>query len=124
MVAQEHGGIILNIGASTAIRGRINGINYCASKAGVLVMTKCLALELAPKVRVNCIIPGLVWTEEAIDRFRLNDPEALKAREEEIPLGHVGSPADIVEAAVFLMSDAAMYINGQKIIIDGGQFMH
>lgn len=123
MLEQEQGGIILNIGASTGIRGRKNGLNYCASKAGVLIMTKCLAMELAPKIRVNCLIPGMTRTEELEQRFELNNPEKLKAVEAEIPLRRVAAPEEIAEVASFLLSDGARYINGQKVIVDGGQFM-
>lgn len=121
MLQQEQGGIILNIGASTGIRGRLNGINYCASKAGVLVMTKCLAMELAPKIRVNCVIPGLVQTEDTEKRLHLDDPKNVRLRE--IPLGRVGLPEEIAQIVSFLLSPEASYINGQKIIADGGQFM-
>ncbi|HEU5382332.1 MAG TPA: SDR family NAD(P)-dependent oxidoreductase, partial [Ktedonobacteraceae bacterium] len=86
MLQQEDGGIILNIGASTGIRARKNGINTCASKAGIMIITQCLALELGPKVRANTIIPGLTRTEETEHRFNLNDPSVLRSREETIPL--------------------------------------
>jgi NAD(P)-dependent dehydrogenase (short-subunit alcohol dehydrogenase family) len=123
MLQQEEGGIILNVGASTAIRGRLNGINYCASKAGVLVMTKCLALELAPKVRVNCIIPGFIRTGEIEERFALHVPENVKAHERGIPLGRIGTPEEVADIVDFVISDKARYVNGQKIFVDGGQFM-
>jgi NAD(P)-dependent dehydrogenase (short-subunit alcohol dehydrogenase family) len=123
MLEQEQGGIILNIGASTGIRGRKNGLNYCASKAGVLIMTKCLAMELAPKIRVNCLIPGMTRTEELEQRFELNNPEKLKVVEAEIPLRRVAAPEEIAEVASFMLSPGAAYINGQKLIVDGGQFM-
>ncbi len=123
MLQQEDGGIILNIASSTAIGGRINGINYCASKAGVLVMTKCLALELAPKVRVNCIIPGFIRTGETEQRFQLDNPKNIQAQEHTIPLHRIGEPEEVADVVGFLVSHAARYINGQKIIVDGGQFM-
>jgi len=123
MLQQEQGGIILNVGAPTALRGRKNGLNYCASKAGVLVMTKCLALELAPKIRVNCLIPGAIWTEETEKRFGYHDPEQRRAKEETIPVGYIGTPEDVANVVPFLLSSEARYINGQKIIIDGGQLM-
>jgi NAD(P)-dependent dehydrogenase (short-subunit alcohol dehydrogenase family) len=124
MVRQSGGGVILNIGASTGIRARRDGLNYCAAKAGVLVMTKCMAMELAPRVRVNCLIPGMTRTGEMVERFHLDDADALARVEAEIPLGRVASPEEIADVACFLLSAQAEYINGQKIIADGGQFMY
>jgi 3-oxoacyl-[acyl-carrier protein] reductase len=123
MLRQGQEGIILNIGASTGIRGRKNGLNYCASKAGVLVMTKCLALELAPKIRVNCVIPGSIWTEETEKRHAYYDPQRLHAKEEQIPLKRIGTPEEVANVVAFLLAHEARYINGQKILVDGGEFM-
>src|SRR6266487_1535246 len=123
MLQQEDGGSILNIGASTGIRGRKNGINTCASKAGIMVMTQCLALELGPKIRVNTIVPGLTRTEETEQRFHLDDSADLRARTEAIPLQRIGTPEDIAHAVTMLLSDQARFINGQKIVVDGGQYM-
>lgn len=123
MALQETGGIILNIGAPTGIKGRLNGINTCASKAGMMVMTKCLALELGPKVRVNTIIPGLTLTEETGERYHLNDPAVLRTKAEGIPLQRIAMPEDIANAVLFLLSDAAAFINGSQLVVDGGQYM-
>lgn len=123
MLQQDQEGIILNIGASTGIRGRKNGLNYCASKAGVLVMTKCLAFELSPKIRVNCVIPGSIWTEETEKRHAYDDPQLLHAKEEQIPLKRIGTPEEVADVVAFLLADKARYINGQKILVDGGEFM-
>jgi 3-oxoacyl-[acyl-carrier protein] reductase len=123
MLQQDDGGIILNIGASTGIRGRKNGINTCASKAGIMVMTQCLALELGPKIRVNTIIPGLTRTQETERRFHLDDPAVLHAREETVPLQRIGTPEDVANTVTMLLSDEARFINGQKIVVDGGQYM-
>jgi 3-oxoacyl-[acyl-carrier protein] reductase len=123
MLQQEDGGLILNIGASTGIRARKNGINTCASKAGIMIMTQCLALELGPKIRANTIIPGLTRTEETERRFHLNDPSILHAREETIPLQRIGTPEDIANVVALLLTDDAGFINGQKIVVDGGQYM-
>jgi NAD(P)-dependent dehydrogenase (short-subunit alcohol dehydrogenase family) len=123
MLQQEDGGVILNIGASTGIRARKNGINTCSSKAGLMLMTQCLALELAPKVRVNTIIPGLTLTDETADRFHLSDPEVLRAREQSVPLQRIGRPEDIADAVLMMLSDEACFITGQRIVVDGGQYM-
>ncbi len=77
---KREAGNIINISASTGIRGRKNGCNYCASKAGVINLTKCLALELAPKIRVNCIVPGYIETEEVMTRYKLDRKGELCGR--------------------------------------------
>lgn len=117
------GGSIVNIGATTGIRPRRNGANYCASKAGLLHLTKCMALELAPTIRVNCLIPGMIDTEEMRDRYRYADPDARRDLLDEIPQGRIGTPVELADALEFLVSDRSRYVTGQKFIIDGGQFM-
>lgn len=114
---------IVNIGATTGIRPRRNGVNYCASKAGLLHMTKCLALELAPRIRVNCLIPGMTETQELIDRFRLDDPVARAAVIAEIPARRTGTTDEVADALEFLIGPDSRYMTGQKLVIDGGQFM-
>jgi len=123
MITQEEGGIILNIGASTGIRGRRNGVNTCASKAALMIMTQCLALELAPKIRVNTIIPGFVMTEETESRFGLTDPDVRSKRLEAVPLGRLGHPEDVADAVMLMLAPSARFITGQKIVVDGGQNM-
>lgn len=88
-----------------------------------MVMTLCLALELGPKIRVNTIVPGLTKTEETVERLHLDDPAVLHAREELIPLKRIGTPEDIANVVTLLISDEAGFINGQKILVDGGQYM-
>jgi 3-oxoacyl-[acyl-carrier protein] reductase len=123
MMTQNSGSVILNIGASTGIRGRRNGINTCAAKAGLMVMTQCLALELAPKIRVNTIVPGLTFTDETERRFQLDDPSERSTQEATIPLGRLGLPEDVADAVMLLLSDDARYITGQRLLVDGGRFM-
>lgn len=123
MLRQKDGGVILNIGASTGISGRRNGVNTCASKAGLMVMTQCLALELGPKIRVNTIIPGLTVTEETEQRFGLDDPASRRTREEAVPLGRLGLPEDVADAVMLMLASESRYITGQKIVVDGGQNM-
>lgn len=116
-------GSVVNVAATTGIRPRLNGANYCASKAGLLHLTKCLALELAPTIRVNSLIPGMIDTEEMNTRFRTDEPEFRDRLLAEIPQGHIGSPEAMADALEFLVSEKASYITGQKMIVDGGQFM-
>jgi len=123
MLEQDEGGVILNIGASTGIRGRRNGANTCASKAGLMMLTQCLALELAPKIRVNTIVPGLTVTDETEQRFGLHDPAVRRTREESIPMQRLGSPEDIADAVMLMLADESRFITGQKIVVDGGQYM-
>jgi 3-oxoacyl-[acyl-carrier protein] reductase len=123
MLRQDDGGVILNIGASTGMRGRRNGVNTCASKAGLMMMTQCLALELAPRIRVNTIIPGLVETPETEKRFSLNDPTARRAREESVPMQRLGQPDDLADAVMLMLSRESRFVTGQKFVVDGGQNM-
>ncbi|MEV7425367.1 MULTISPECIES: SDR family NAD(P)-dependent oxidoreductase [unclassified Streptomyces] len=116
-------GTIVNVGATTGIRPRKNGANYAASKAGLLHLTKCLALELAPTLRVNCLIPGMTETQELVTRFRLTEPQHRAAALSEIPQRRIGSPDDIADALEYLVGPLSGYVTGQKLIVDGGQFM-
>ena len=112
----EHGGTILNI-ASVGGLGPEPGIGwYNATKAAVIHLTRQLAYELAPSVRVNAIAPGLVRTYFA--RALWEPREDLVAGH--IPLGRIGEPDDIATAALFLVSDAASWITGSVLTVDGG----
>ena len=86
------------------------------------MLTRCLALELAPhNIRVNTVAPGLIDTPMTL--AVTSDEERKQRRIEAIPLGRLGQPADIAEAALFLLSDAASYITGQIVHPDGGVFV-
>jgi 3-oxoacyl-[acyl-carrier protein] reductase len=123
MIEQPGGGNIINIGAFTGIRARRNGVNTCSSKAGLMIMTQCLALELGPNVRVNTIVPGLVVTDETERRFGLSDPGVRRAREETVPMQRLGRPNDVADAVMLLLAPEANFITGQRMIVDGGQNM-
>ena len=92
---------------------------YSVSKAGLIGLTKALAKELGPAgVRVNALAPGLIETRFAEALFK--NEQVYQSLMAHVPLGRHGQPADVVGAAVFLASDAAAYITGQVLVIDGG----
>jgi len=123
MLTAGPGAAIVNVGATTGIRPRRDGVNYCASKAGLLQLTKCLAVELAPRIRVNCLIPGMTETDELTARYRLHDPAALAAVVAGIPQARIGTTDDVADALEFLVGQGSAYMTGQKLVVDGGQFM-
>ncbi len=116
-------GCILNLGATTGLKGRKNGVNYCSARAGILTFTKCLALELAPRIRVNTITPGWIDTAEVRERYQLDIPENLAKAEASVPLGRLGRPEEIASLMVYL-AEAGSYISGQNFFVDGGYYMH
>jgi NAD(P)-dependent dehydrogenase (short-subunit alcohol dehydrogenase family) len=113
---QEHGGSVINISSVGGMQyGSLIGI-YDTTKAGVIHLTKHLAAELAPTVRVNAIAPGLVKTDFAKALYESGE-EAVAAM---MPLKRLGVPEDIGPAAVYLASDAASWVTGHVMVIDGG----
>jgi dehydrogenase/reductase SDR family protein 4 len=118
MVGQKRGNII-NIASTAAMKADPEMGAYCIAKAGVVMLTRVLALELAQyKIRVNAIAPYLVKTKFSQPLW--GEPETLKQLESEIPLGRLAEPGDIIGSVLFLASDASAYITGQTIIVDGG----
>ncbi|GAA4385915.1 SDR family oxidoreductase [Actinomadura verrucosospora] len=112
----ERGGAIINI-ASVGGMLTEHGIGYYnATKAAVIHLSRQFAMELAPKVRVNCIAPGLVKTHLARALWENNEAEISKY----MPLGRIGEPEDIANAAVFLAGDASSWMTGQTLVVDGG----
>ncbi|MCS7197361.1 MAG: 2,4-dienoyl-CoA reductase [Candidatus Bipolaricaulota bacterium] len=123
MIAQGTGGNILNIIATYAWTGGPGTIHSACAKAGVLAMTKTLAVEWAKyKIRVNAIAPGPVDTEGAAKAL-WPSPEAKKLVEQTVPLGRFGEPIEIAHAAAYLVSDYASFITGATLVIDGGQWL-
>src|SRR5437762_9114468 len=111
MVAAGRPGSIINLTSGAAYRGSPRGVHYCASKGGVLSMTRQMALELAPhRIRVNAIAPGL--TDTAQPRYGMSEDE-LYAAGRSLPLGRVAEPEEIARAAVFLAGEDAGFITGQ-----------
>lgn len=108
------GGVVLNIGSVAALRPAPGTSAYAAAKAGLAVLTRGLALEWAPKVRVNSVSPGLVRTEAATYG---DDPAVV---EQTIPMGRLAEPSDIAAACLFLSGPEAAFITGADLVVDGG----
>jgi NAD(P)-dependent dehydrogenase (short-subunit alcohol dehydrogenase family) len=112
-------GRIINIASMLSLIGIAQRAAYASSKAGLLGLTRAMALDLAPYgVTVNALCPGAFKTE--INRPILNDPEYLKEFLRQIPLGRMGDPAELKGAAVFLASEASAYLTGATLVVDGG----
>ena len=110
------GGVIVNVASTAAFSARVGAAHYSASKAGLVMLTKSLAQELGPYgIRVNAVAPGLVEVEEGHVSAEYKEM-FLKM----IPRGRIGRPEDIAAAVSFLLTDAANYINGECIAVDGG----
>lgn len=115
---RDQGGVILMTASTNGIVGYPYYASYNASKAGVISLAKSLALELAPKVRVNAICPGYVLTPM---QEREYTPSMLAQVNEKIPLKRHASTREVAELFAFLASDRSKYINGQAVTIDGGE---
>ncbi len=116
------GGAVVNISSVQGVQTQVNFTAYGAAKAGVIGMTRNMALDLAPAIRVNCILPGYIWTP-LYDRWlsRQQDPEGThKAVQELQPLKRIGLPVDVAQACLFLASDESSWITGTTLTIDGG----
>lgn len=115
----NNSGSIINIGSMRAHTGSRESMHYAASKAGVLALTKCLALELAPGIRVNCVSPGYTST----DLHAAKTESQIQAIEKNIPLQRFATPEDVANVVAFLASDLAAHITGETISVSGGELM-
>jgi glucose 1-dehydrogenase len=117
--SQKHGGKIINISSVHEELPFPHFASYCMSKGGLKMMTRDLAVELAPfGITINSIAPGAI--ETSINKNLLNDPSELNALLANIPLKRLGQPSDVAEVVAFLASDKADYITGTTIFVDGG----
>ena len=119
MLKQRYGRIV-NLSSVVALRGNAGQVNYAASKAGIIGMTKSLAKELASRgVTVNAVAPGFIET----DMTAALSESARSAAQGSIPMGRLGAPEDVARAVGFLAGDNAAYITGQVLAVDGGMSM-
>lgn len=118
MQQQEAGGVILFIASVSGLRASPGTAAYGAAKAGVLNLTKSLAVEWAPKVRVVAISPGLIRTEQS--HLHYGDEDGIARVAATVPLGRLGRTEDIGQACLWLSSPQASYASGSNLVLDGG----
>lgn len=113
----ERGGTIVNIASVAGVSASPGAAHYGAAKAGLINLTRSLALEWAPRVRVNCVAPDFIRTEGT---ERLMAEEYREKVQQLIPLSRLGTPNDVAWAVAFLCSDLASFITGETVVVDGG----
>ena len=118
MQAQAEGGVIVNIASVSALRPSPGTAAYGAAKAGLLSLTQSLAVEWAPKVRVNAVAAGMIRTEQAALHY--GDEAGIAAVAATVPLGRLGEPEDVGDACLFLASPLARYVSGATLVVHGG----
>jgi dehydrogenase/reductase SDR family protein 4 len=112
-------GSIINIASISGFRPQFEGLMYSATKAALIMMTQCYALELGPKgVRVNAIAPGLIQT--VLSEYYWKDESRREKHIDRQPIKHLGEPQEIAEVALLMASDRASYLTGQTLVVDGG----
>lgn len=122
MVKAGIDGAIINVSSVNGMAAESMQAHYNASKGGMNLLTMSMALELAEKgIRVNALCPGFIQTR--LTQPAINDPSLLSNMLHSIPMGRVGEPAEVADAAVFLASKASRYITGHCLVVDGGQFI-
>jgi NAD(P)-dependent dehydrogenase (short-subunit alcohol dehydrogenase family) len=123
MMQQQHSGVVLNISSMASQYGLPNVIAYTASKSAVEGMTRAMAVELAQYgIRVNCIAPGFIKTNMSTLALE-KDPERKKKVLSRTPLGRLGKPEEVADAALFLVSETASFITGVVLPVDGGNLV-
>lgn len=122
-MARSGGGAVVNIASGWGLRGGRAAAAYCASKGGLVTLTKAMALDHAPQnIRVNCICPGDIDTPMLRrEAAQLGEPlESFLEQAARRPLARIGMPEDVAQAALYLASDAASFVTGAVLVVDGG----
>jgi len=125
MLGQDDGGAIVNTSSVNGLGGTPQNTPYAMAKAGILALTKSAALEVAGQgVRINALVPGAFRTPMLVggfERISPDNPEAVEKRyASQVPVGRIGRPEEAAEAVLWLCSDAASYVTGHSLIVDGG----
>jgi NAD(P)-dependent dehydrogenase (short-subunit alcohol dehydrogenase family) len=118
MQRQDAGGVIINIASVSGLRPSPNTVAYGAAKAGLISLTGTLAVEWAPKVRVNAVTPGYIETEQA--PLFYGDETHIARVAATVPIGRLGSPSDVAAACLFMASPLASYVSGANLVVHGG----
>jgi NAD(P)-dependent dehydrogenase (short-subunit alcohol dehydrogenase family) len=120
MQAQPDGGTIVNIASVNGLGPSPGVAAYGAAKAGLLNLTQSLAVEFAPKVRVNAVTAGIIGTEEIFRTHYADDPERIAAMQAGVPLGRMATPEDVGNACLYLVSPLAAHVSGANLLVHGG----
>ncbi len=116
-------GNIVNLASTAGLRGYANTTTYCASKGAIVNLTRAMAMELAPNVRVNCVCPAIIDTDMARNEYTTGEAEAdaqMAARGEQYPMQRVGTPEEVANAILYLSSGDAGFVTGIAFPIEGG----
>jgi NAD(P)-dependent dehydrogenase (short-subunit alcohol dehydrogenase family) len=112
---------VVNVASASGVRPTLGEAPYSAAKAGLISLTQSAAMEAAPAVRVNCVSPGFVATP--LNQILLDQPGVADALAASTPLGRVGTAHEVAGVIAFLLSDAAGYVTGQNLVVDGGSLL-